>query len=166
MADKPTYYAQFDGDVFDGTRYALGDPIGDISVGTEQYLIGIGRIAANKPAMNIVVPSTDTPLADMDRSQLEATARAEMDLSNASDDQLIAAIEKQRASVSGDAPAADGPDLTILDGTVPDVTAKLDALDADHLTALRAAEVAGKDRAGALTAIDAAIAAKQPAPTA
>lgn len=64
----------------------------------------------------------------------------------------------------GSAPPATGPDTSILDGNVPDVKAALDSLDVDHLKALREAEVAGKNRAGALVAIDEEIAAKgQPA---
>lgn len=53
-----------------------------------------------------------------------------------------------------------GPDLSILDGSVEVVKSGLAAIDLDHLDALKTAEANGKNRSGALTAIDEAIAAK------
>jgi hypothetical protein len=58
------------------------------------------------------------------------------------------------------APEGDGPDLTILEGSVTSVKAALDGLDLDHLQALRAAEAGSKNRPTALSAIDAEITAK------
>jgi hypothetical protein len=102
-------------------------------------------------------------LADMNRAQLEATARAEMDFSDYSDDQLREGIAKRREYLTDTgAPngQADGPDLSILDGSVADMKASLDALDIEHLKALRDAEAKGKNRQSALDAIDQAIASK------
>jgi hypothetical protein len=62
--------------------------------------------------------------------------------------------------LDADAGDATEPDLSILDSSVADMKAKLDALDLGHLKALRAAETAGKNRQSALAAIDEAVAAK------
>lgn len=48
----------------------------------------------------------------------------------------------------------------LLDGTVPEITAKLDGLDADQLRALRKAEKAGKTRSSLIAAIDDRLAPK------
>lgn len=50
MADEVKLYAQFDGDEFDGKRYALGDEVKGLDAGTRDYLVSIGRISAAPPA--------------------------------------------------------------------------------------------------------------------
>lgn len=51
-----------------------------------------------------------------------------------------------------------GPDETILDGTVPDLTVALEAItDTAELRALKSKELKGRNRAGAISAIEARI---------
>lgn len=97
-ADKPLY-AQFDGDEFDGRRYALGEEIAsDMGSGTIEYLKVTGRIGFAKPATSIVVPANDRPLDSMTRAELEATIRAETPIpADVSDDELRSRIEDVRA---------------------------------------------------------------------
>jgi len=53
-----------------------------------------------------------------------------------------------------------GPFASILDGSVAEIVTLFDQMTADELSQMRAAETNGKTRAGLITAIDKAIAAK------
>jgi hypothetical protein len=59
-------------------------------------------------------------------------------------------------------PGPSDPLAPILDGTIPEITAKLEALNLDELQRLRALEDGGKTRKGVLAAIDEAIKALAP----
>jgi len=186
--EKPKLYAQFDGDEFNGTRYALGDEVNGLDAGTREFLTREGRIGATPPAAINATPSFQGKApADMSRAELEAATLASIDLSNVTDEQLIARLEgqdddedeqeqgdriEQGEAASEPAPApsetstseTSGPapfdPAAVLAGTIPDVEARLGSItDREQLEQLKTAEVAGAKRSGVSKAIDARIAA-------
>lgn len=81
------------------------------------------------------------------------------------DDTDIADAQAEGWMLSADALAwratpEPGPYDSFLDASVAEITPLLDEMTADELTQLRAAEQGGKTRAGLISAIDKAIAAK------
>jgi hypothetical protein len=191
MADKTTYFANFDGDEINGRRYGLGDPIDDdVDTGTLVYLAQTGRITATQPDKGALVEhpdAVDLPLGDMTRQQLESAALATINLSSYSDEELRQRIDESRRDQAARADRADTPppsDTTgadtgegeegadpaaadraaILNGNLSEVEARVAAMDSvEALQQLRDDEAAGKKRTGALSAIDARITALKPA---
>ncbi len=147
---KPAYFAQFDGDEIDGKVYKIGDEIdASVGAGTMEYLKGIGRIAVTKPAEPNVIGSTDKPLAEMNRSELEAAARSLIDLSDYEDDQLRNEIERRRALIEAektDGAAQNGQesqdgDLTDEEKASAERQAAYDAVKDKPLADLKTAEL-------------------------
>lgn len=68
---------------------------------------------------------------------------------------VAAAIFNPQPEAAVVAPVQPGPQASILDGTVAEITPKLAALSDDELAKLRADEEAGKTRKGVIAAIDA-----------
>lgn len=123
-----------------------------------------------KATKKVIVGTSATPLriGDVATNVDDAEAKALISVGYASEASAkdveafkarIAAENKAR----GDAPSNKGKDTSktdngddlaaILDGTVPEVVAKLDTLTVEQLVALRSLEAAGKGRAGVLDAI-------------
>lgn len=167
-ADKPTpLYAQFDGDEIDGKRYAIGEEI-DLdrhTPGTLTYLSGLGRLGGSKPTEGVIIDTT-VPVSAMNRAQL----LAELSVHHADDD-LREAVQAKRDHEAGQAADARGEPVkgeddkgdSVLDQSIPKLTASLDTIDDPaRLATLREVEAKGKNRDGALAAIDARIAALNP----
>lgn len=144
---KPVYFAQFDGDEIDGKVYKIGDEIdASVGAGTMEYLKGIGRIAVTKPAEPNVIGSTDKPVAEMNRSELEATARGMIDLSSYDDEDLRNEIGRRRAAIEADRSAQNGQesqggDLTDEEKASAERKAAYDAVKDKPLADLKTAEL-------------------------
>lgn len=140
MADKAPLFAQFDGDEIDGKVYPLGKEIdASVSAGTLEYLKSIGRIGFAKPSTPIMVPPADTPIEDMDRAQLEATALSMVDLSSMSDDDLrdkIAGLREGKAKDSENAAydAIKDKPLSTLKTSDLEIVASVEGVDISGLT--------------------------------
>lgn len=102
MPPEETLYAQFDGDEVEGRRYSLGEPVEIQNPGLIDILKIQGRVGTNRPAVTIVVPAADKSPDDMNRAELEAAARASIDLSHYDDDDLRARLHAVRAEQAGD----------------------------------------------------------------
>lgn len=175
MADKTTYFANFDGDDINGKRYALGEEIADdVDAGTLAFLANTGRITTTAPDTGAVKtwPALDEkPLGDMTRDELEAAARASLNLSKLSDEELREGIERHRnagGAEADDTPPAppfeprEGDDelIELLKVPVQSVVLRIAEIDdVAKVERIRELEANGQNRQTALAGIDARIAA-------
>lgn len=101
------------------------------------------REAVNAEAFNLPLDTIIVADGEIDDAMAEGWLHA---------DAAISSLDAQKII---------GPYAEILDQKVPDITALFDAMSATELRDMRIAEQGGKTRAGLLTAIDKAIAAKE-----
>lgn len=132
-------YAQFQGDEVDGKVYDLGEPLADtVDGGTRAYLESTGRFAATNPGTVISVPSADKPLEEMNRAELEATARSMVDLSSLSDDDLRGKLAQMRAAQGEEDEDAD---LSRADAITDEDRAAYEAIKEKPVDQLKTAEL-------------------------
>lgn len=148
--DRLPLYAQFDGDEFAGTRYALGDPIDEkLDDGTVAYLTAEGRIAATRPV------STIATIAVGERPDPATMTRVELlnELGHGQDNDVLRdAVTRKRENEADTGEEDDEGGSTDAPKALADMTAK----ELDAVIAAEGVEVASNaDKATKVAAIEA-----------